>query len=70
MVVLAASARCTSASEPTLSGWHLSETALERAFGVSPPRVCQGEDMAMNGVIYLVGLIVIILAILSLLGLR
>ena len=32
--------------------------------------VCQGEDMAMNGVIYLVGLIVIILAILSFLGLR
>ena len=29
-----------------------------------------GEDMAMNGVIYLVGLIVIILAILSFLGLR
>ena len=52
-----------------LERWHLSETALERALAFPSARM-PGEDMAMNGVIYLVGLIVIILAILSFLGLR
>ena len=40
------------------------------SMGIEKPAACRPEESAMNGIIYLVGLIVVIMFILSFLGLR
>ena len=71
----------TSASERVSSIWMISKRRpgksiqARRNYRLLPPFVCQSLELTaveapMNGIIYIIGLIVVIMAILSFLGLR